>query len=202
MKLRRSIILLGLVAVLGLAAAGTASANPAWKFNGTELSGKETIVGAATSSSLTFSGVTTTCTHFLYNMKISNSGGKGTGEITELPLYECSDNNKNCSVAGIEGEKFPWHDHLSTIGSSDYLIIEGVYVTIEYTGGLCAIAGEQLVKGSAGGLIENSTEKANFNPTTFTTTGTSLKVGSASAEWKGEFPTEAFETHREQKLEG
>ena len=97
MKLRKSILLLASVAVLivSATAAATASASPAWKFNGTELTGKETIVGAAISSSLTIPGVTTECKHFLYNMKISNTGGKGIGEITELPLFECINANQN-----------------------------------------------------------------------------------------------------------
>src|ERR1700739_971144 len=102
MKLRKSIFLLAAVAALALGAAGTASAAPVWKFNATELTGKETIVGAAISSSLTVPGATTECKHFLYNMKISNSAGKGTGEITELPLFECSTSNPACKVGAIE----------------------------------------------------------------------------------------------------
>ena len=203
MKARRSIFLLASVVALVLGAAGTASASPAWKFNGTELkTGEtETIVGAAISSSLTIPGATTECKHFLYSMKISDATAKGKGEITELPLFECS-TNTTCTVAGIEAENLPWPTHLTTIGTSDYLIIEGVKVNIDYTGSLCSDAGEVIVKGTAGGIIENSSEKATFNKTTFTATGTSLKVGSSVVEWKGEFPTEGFEKHREEKLEG
>src|SRR6202020_2093180 len=107
MKLRKSILLLASVAVLivSATAAATASASPAWKFNGTELTGKETIVGAAISSKLTIPGVTTECTHFLYNMKISNNAEKkGTGEITELPLFECATQTKTCSGGSSDAE--------------------------------------------------------------------------------------------------
>src|ERR1700685_3122200 len=98
MKPMRIIVLLASLAALVLSVtAATASASPAWDFNGTELTGKETIVGAAISSSLTIPGVTTECKHFLYNMKISNTAGKGKGEITELPLFECTTTNKNCT---------------------------------------------------------------------------------------------------------
>jgi hypothetical protein len=198
---RRGVFLLAAVLGLVLSAAGTASASPAWKFNGTELSGSETLLGAATSSSMTVPGATTECAHFLYNMKISNSGGKGKGEITEVPLFECT-TDTTCSVKSIEAEKLPWHTHLSTIGGKNYLIVEGVSVGIVYSGFFCPVAGVLIkVEGSAGGLVENSTETATFDPSTFFATGTSLWVGWQPVEWNGVFPTEAFESHREQTLE-
>jgi hypothetical protein len=201
MKPQRSIFLLACVAALVLGATTTASAAPVWKFNTTELTTSETVVGAAISSDMTIPGATTTCTHFLYNMKISNKESKGKGEITELPLFECSTNTV-CTVNAIEAEKLPWPTHLTTIGSNDYIVIEGVKVGIEYGGKTCAIAGFVVVKGTAGGIIENTTEKATFNKPTFTTTGTSLKDGATNVEWNGEFPTEGFEKHREEHLEG
>jgi hypothetical protein len=204
MKPRKIILLLASVAVLivSATAAATASASPAWKFNGTELTGKETIVGAAISSSLTIPGVTTECKHFLYNMKISNTGGKGTGEITELPLFECSTQTKTCTVASIEAKKLPWPTHLVTVGTKNYLVVEKVEVEIDYAGELCAFSETPVIlKGSAGGVVENSTQTAEFNKTTFTATGTQLKVGATPVEWKGLFPTEGFEVHREQAIE-
>jgi hypothetical protein len=204
MKPRRSILLLASVVALVLGAAATANAaNPPWKFNTTELTGKETIVGAAISSSMTIPGATTECKHFLYNMKITNTPEKGTGEITEVPLFECTTNTKTCTVEAIEAEKLPWPTHLKTIGSHDYIIIEGVKVGITYAGELCALSGSLIiVKGTAGGLVENENQTATFNKETFTTTGTQLKTGSTPVEWNGVFTTEAFESHREQKLEG
>jgi hypothetical protein len=204
MKTRKHMAVLAIAAVMlaSLTASAAASAAPVWKFNGTELSGNETIVGAAISSSMTIPGATTVCEHFLYNMKISNSAGKGTGEITELPLYECKA-TETCTVKSIAAEKLPWPTHLVTIGEKDYLIVEKVSVGIVYSGTLCALTGEKIrVSGSAGGLVENSEQTAKFNKATFETTGTSLKVGSGAVEWNGLFPTEAFEKHREQALEG
>jgi hypothetical protein len=205
MKLRRNILLLATVAALvcSAAAAATASAAPPWKFNGVELTGSETAVGAAISSSLTIPGVTTECKHFLYNMKISNTAGTGKGEVTELPLFECSTQTKTCGVESITAKKLPWPTHLVTVAGKDYIVIEKVEVEIIYTGELCAFSETPVIlKGSAGGVIENTAQTATFNKTTFTATGTALKVGATSVEWNGVFPTEGFETHREQALEG
>ncbi|MBS1890282.1 MAG: hypothetical protein JST59_03250 [Actinobacteria bacterium] len=180
--------------------AGTASASPAWKFNGTELSGTETIVGAAIESSLTIPGMTTTCNHFLYALKISNSGGTGKGEVTEVPLFECHTNTV-CTVEAIKAEKLPWSSHLTTVAGKSYIVIEGIRVSILYGGKGCAVGGLTVpITGTAGGLIDNSTETATFSPSSFSATGTALKFGSNSVEWNGVFPTEAFEWHREQAL--
>jgi len=202
MKSRRTILLLASVVALivSATAVASASASPEWKFDGTSLAGKETIVGAAISSSMTIPGVTTECKHFLYNMKISNTGGKGTGEVTELPLFECTTNSKACTVESILAKKLPWPTHLVTIAGKEYLDIESVDVEILYGGGSCAFE-EVTVKGSAGGLINNTNQTAEFNKTTLEATGTALKVGATNIEWNGLFPTEAFEKHREETLE-
>ena len=201
----RYAVLLALAAVALTSATMTAAAGaaPVWKFNGTELSGNETIVGAAISSKLTIPGATTVCTHFLYNMKIKNSGGAGKGEITELPLYECTASGA-CTVESIAAESLPWQTHLTTVaGKGDYLIVEGVKVGIKYAGSECALKGIlTIVKGSAGGLISNSEQTAEFTKATFEATGTALKVGATTIEWNGLFPTEGFESHREQSVEG
>ncbi|HXF32689.1 MAG TPA: hypothetical protein VN522_14330 [Solirubrobacterales bacterium] len=194
--LRAAVVALVLSAVF----AGSAGASPVWKFNGTELSGTEKIVGAAVSSSLTIPGMTTTCGHFLYTVKISNSAGTGKGEVTELPLFECGTNTV-CTVETITAEKFPWPAHLTTVASKNYLVIEGVRVSIKYGGKGCSVGGLTVpITGTAGGLLDNTTESATFSPTTFSATGTALKFGSNTVEWNGLFPTEAFEWHREQAL--
>jgi hypothetical protein len=202
MRPRRGILLFVAVMALTLGAAAAASASPAWKFNGTELSGSETLVGAATSSSMTIPGVTTECAHFLYNMKVSNSGGKGKGEITELPLFECTTQTAHCTVASIEAKGLPWPTHLASAWGNNYLIVENIDVEVVYGGSLCAYAGIPItVYGSAGGETNNSTETATFNNSTILATGTGLWVGFTWVEWNGVFPTEAFGTHREQTLE-
>lgn len=206
MRKRRHAVLLALAAVALMSAAVTAvaSASPAWKFNGTELSGNETIVGAAISSKLTIPGATTECAHFLYNMKIKNTSGSGTGEITELPLYECVASGV-CTVQSIAAEKLPWPTHLTTVaGKGDYLIVESIKVGIKYAGAECALSGVlTVVKGTAGGIINNGAQTAQFDKETFEATKTELKVGGGTTvEWNGLFPTEAFESHREQLVEG
>jgi hypothetical protein len=201
MKSRRGILLLVAVVALTLGATATASASPAWKFNGSELSGSETLVGAATSSSMTIPGVTTECKHFLYNMKISDSGGKGKGEVTELPLFECTTKTAGCTVASIEAKKLPWPTHLTSAWGNNYLIIENVDVEVVYGGALCVYAGIPItVSGSAGGIVENGTETATFDNETIIATGTGLWVGFSWVEWNGVFPSEAFQTHRNQAL--
>jgi hypothetical protein len=192
--------LAGFLAALMLSAAlaGSAGAAPAWRFNGEELKAPETILGAAEKSGLTIPGMTTTCENFLYKITISNSGGTGTGSITELPLYNCSTNTK-CTVTSITAEAFPWPANLTTISGKNYIIIKNVKVSILYGGKLCVINGTTgIVTGSAGGWIDNTTESATFSPTTFATTGTELRMLENTVEWNGFFPTEAFEWHREQ----
>jgi hypothetical protein len=201
MKPRRGILLLVSMVALALGITAAANASPAWKFNGSELTGSETLVGAAISSSMTIPGVTTECKHFLYSMKASNSGGKGKGEITELPLFECTTKTSGCTVSNIEAKKLPWPTHLISAWGNNYLIVEKVDVEILYGGTFCAYAGIPItVSGSAGGIVENSTETATFNNGTIIATGTGLWVGLAWVEWNGVFPTEAFTTHREQAL--
>jgi hypothetical protein len=200
--LRKGILMLVSTMALGLSLTATASASPAWKFGGSELAGSETLIGAATSSSMTIPGVTTECKHFLYNMKISNSGGKGKGEITELPLFECTTQTANCTVASIEAKKLPWPTHLESLWGNNYLIVEGIDVEVVYGGALCAYAGIPItVSGSAGGQVENSTETATFDNSTIVATGTGLWVGFTWVEWNGAFQTEAFGSHREQPIE-
>jgi hypothetical protein len=203
-KIRRIFARASFVALLvsAVAAASAAAATPVWEFSGSELKGTETAVGAAFESGLTMSGLTTTCQHFLYNMKIYNSGGAGKGEITELPLYECHTSAPVCTVESISAEKFPWSVSLKEVASKPYIVIEGVRVNILYGGELCALDGTLVpLKGSAGGLIENSKQTATFNKASFEATKTKLEVGGKAVEWNGVFPTEAFEWNREKALE-
>jgi hypothetical protein len=196
------IFLGGLLAALMLSAvfAGAASAGPAWKFNGETLTGSETIVGGAEKSGLTVPGMTTTCTNFLYDITVSNSGGTGVGSVTELPLFDCYTNTK-CTVEAIEAQSLPWSAKLTTVSTSHYIVVEGVDVDILYGNPLCVLNEFVVeVEGSAGGLISNETESATFSPSSFTATGTELEAMGNEVEWNGFFPTEAFELHREQKL--
>jgi hypothetical protein len=192
---------LAALAVLCALFAASASAAPAWKFESKSLEGSEVIMGGAIDSLLTIPGLTTKCENFLYKVTIKNEAGTGKGEVTEVPLYNCTTNSPVCSVKKIGAEKLPWPAKLTTVSTSPYITIEGIRVGIVYAGEECAL-GETLVPvtGSAGGLIDNSKETATFNATTMSATKTELKALSGKVEWNGLFPTEAFQWHREQAL--
>ncbi len=194
-------VALAALAVLCALFAASASATPAWKFESKSLEGSEVIMGGAIDSLLTIPGLTTKCENFLYKVTIKNEAGTGKGEVTELPLYNCTTNSPVCSVKKIGAEKLPWASKLTTVSTTPYIIIEGIRVGIVYAGEECAL-GETLVPvtGSAGGQIDNSKETATFNATTMSATKTELKALSGKVEWNGLFPTEAFQWHREQAL--
>jgi hypothetical protein len=203
MNLKATRIFLGgvlAVLVLSTAFAGTAFAGPQWKFNETALAGEEVIIGAAEKSSLEISGIVTTCDNFLYEIKIKNSGGTGAGSVTDLPLFNCYTDGV-CTVEGITPEGFPWTAGLKTISTKNYIEIKGVKVSIVYGNEECALYETEVeVIGSAGGLLDNATESATFNASSFTATGTGLSVFGTPVKWEGFFPAEAFQTHRLEKL--
>ena len=196
------IFLGGVLAALMLSAAftGTAFAGPQWKFNETTLTGEEVIIGAAEKSALEISGIKTTCDNFLYEIKIKNSGGTGAGSVTDLPLFNCYTNGV-CTVEAIEPWGFPWTAGLKTISTKNYIEIKGVHVNIVYGNEECALYETEVeVTGTAGGLIDNATESATFNSSTFTTTGTQLWAFGTKVKWEGYFPAEGYEKHRLEKL--
>lgn len=194
-------VALAALAVLCAMFASSASA-AAWKFEGKSLEGSEVVVGAAIDSSLTIPGLTTKCANFLYKLNIKNEGTTGKGEVTELPLYNCTtDQPEVCTVNTIAAEKLPWAAKVTTVSTSNYIVIEGVKVAIKYAGVECALGGITVnVTGTAGGLLDNATETATFNSTTFGATKTELKALATKITWTGLFPTEAFQWHREQAL--
>jgi hypothetical protein len=192
---------LAALAILSAVFAAGAGAAPAWKFEGKSLEGTETVLGGALDSSLTVPGLTTKCENFLYKLTVKNEAGTGKGEVTELPLFNCTTNSSACSVKTIAAEKLPWPVKLVAISTSNYIVIEGVKVAILYAGVECVLGGTLVtVTGSAGGLIDNAKETATFNSTTLAATGTVLKALGQKIEWNGLFPTEAFQLHREQAL--
>jgi hypothetical protein len=191
---------LAALAVLCAMFATQASAAPAWKFESKALEGEERILGGAQKSGLGMWGMTTTCDNFLYEVSIWNSAGTGKGNITSLPLFNCY-TNSTCTVEAIEAESFPWPANLTTVSGSNYLVVKEVDVWILYGGWFCPLWGVWAnVTGSAGGLINNTTESATFSPSSFKATGTELEALGESVEWNGVFPTEAFEWHRGQSI--
>jgi len=203
MRTSKTAIGVALAALVVLCAmfATAASAAPAWKFEEKALEGTEVVVGGAYESALTIPGLTTKCENFLYKLTVKNEAGTGKGEVTEVPLYNCTTNSTACAVKSIKAEALPWPSHLATFSTTPYIIIEGVKVPILYSGAECVLGGILVtVTGSAGGSINNSAETATFNSSTLTASGTSLKALGQKIEWSGLFPTEAFQWHREQAL--
>ena len=192
---------LAALAVLCAIFATSASAAPAWKFESKSLEGSEVVLGGALESSMTVPGLTTKCENFLYKLTIENASGTGKGSLTETPLYNCTTNSSACIVETIGAEKLPWAAKLTTVSTTNYIVIEGVKVGIFYEGEECVLS-ETLVTvtGSAGGALDNTKETATFNSSTLSASGTELKALSQKIEWNGVFPTEAFQWHREQAL--
>lgn len=198
-----SVFMRGVLAALMIGAvfAGSASASPAWNFEAKELTGSETIMGGAFESALTIPGLTTKCENFLYKLTIKNESKVGKGELTEMPLYNCTTDSTACAVKTIAAETLPWPAKLTTVETKNYVVIEKVKVGISYTGVECVLKGIAVkVTGSAGGLLDNTAETATFNTTTLKATKTELRALESAIEWNGVFPTEAFEWHRNQPL--
>jgi hypothetical protein len=178
--------------VMGLLAsaafAGAASALPSWHFGGMPLSGSETIEAKATSASLSFAGLTTTCEPFILELKVNNTAGTGTGIVTGVPFSNCVTNTKACSVESIQAEALPWASSLTTVPSEHYLIIKGIKLVIFYSGPECALSELEIpITGSAGGLVDDLSETVTFSPSTFAATKTELKVFGTKVEWNGVF---------------
>ncbi|HSZ70285.1 MAG TPA: hypothetical protein VK756_07975 [Solirubrobacteraceae bacterium] len=191
---------------LAVAAAGAAAAEaaPVWKFDGHELVGEETVAGVGGPTVLTVPGATVTCAHVALVFKISNSAGHALGEMNEVPFYECTTAAKGCTVQSISAERLPWPMHVAPgpIGPVPkyYLVFEGVRISIEFSGELCALSGNPVrLKGSIGGQFSSST--LTFNKASYEATGTGLKVGTEKAELTGTFPLEAFGSHHGETLE-
>jgi len=191
---RRASVLLPVLLGVLLGAAATASlaeASPEWHFNGTLLPymTQETVTAEATAASLTVPGLTTTCEPFVLELKVENLlGGPGVGNVTGVHLNKCHTNSEFCTVETASASGLPWPVHLTTIGSEHYFVIEGIKISFLYGGELCAL-GETLVtiKGSAGGLVDDSTHKVIFNSTTMATVGAQLKALSQNIELNGTF---------------
>jgi uncharacterized membrane protein len=186
---------------LGTVFATSASAAPAWKFEGAALEGKETIVGAASGGTFNIPGLTTKCKITSYAMTIWNEAGTGRGEITALGFENCTTNTKACSVESMKAKKLNWPLHLSAINLGSYLILEGVRISTFYSGEECALAElEVLITGTAGAFFDNPSSTFTFSPTNFKTTGTQLSTFGSQVEWNATFTTEATGAHKGQAL--
>jgi hypothetical protein len=186
-----------LAAVLAVVASGaiavsaaSGSTTPLWFIGGSELSGTETLGGAAEPSTMSAAGVTTQCQHAYYVASIFNSSGLGKGEVTALPFYECSAND-GCTVASVEAKGLPWQMHTVYEESKPYLVIEGVKLEVTYEGSSCPLKGTSEVTGSVGGQVYNAAQETVFDSASASATGASLKDGTTSVAYEGTYTEEA-----------
>ena len=194
-RARAFVIATALAALLAAGSATWASASPAWRFNGEQLQGKETILGGATGAQLTFAGLTTTCEGFLYMMKVENSAGVGKGETTYLPIFDCTTSGA-CSVERAEAEELPWPTPLASVSGKNYVTFKNVHVLIEYGGEECVVEGIEFdIQGTMGALFDNVTETMTFNSSSFEKTKTELKTFSMKVELSAVLGAEAFGPH-------
>jgi hypothetical protein len=187
-----------LVAALAIGAvlAPTASAAPAWRFNGMELVGTETIAGQAAQSTLTIPGLTNTCEEMDYAIGISNSAGTGKGQLNSLSFSSCTTDSIACTIEAIDAEVLPWTVSLKKVSNNNYVVFSKVKISIVYGGEECVLnEWEVQITGSAGALHSNVTETFTFSPASFSATGTELSAFGESVGWKGLFSTEATGAH-------
>src|SRR6478609_3057158 len=186
--------LTGLLASVGAANAGAV----VWKFEHKALVGSESIAGAAAESSLMAPGLKTVC-DFSYGMTISNSNLKAAGKVSEVAISNCHTDSKACTVKSSTAQKLPWSAHGTTVGSTNYVVVEGIKFSILYAGEECAL-GETLVtfSGTAGGKYDNTAGTFTFDKASFLATGTAIE---GLTEWNATFSTEALGPHKGQLLE-
>lgn len=208
--MRLGSISLGFCALLILAVGtlGTQAANaaPAWKFDGTTLTGTETVAAAAVDDQLkilsTAPGATVECAHTAFAMEIANESGTGVAHVEDFLAEGCSAGSA-CRVEQFQAKKLPWAGHLLTVKGHGYLVLEKIKFEVLFGGSECSLAGTTMViKGSAAGLIENATGEIVFNGASAAAAGTSLKDGETAVEWDALFVTEAFGAHKGETLEG
>jgi hypothetical protein len=187
---KRLLSALLLVFALGVPFTAAADASPVWRFNGTELTGFETIAGSEPEGRLFLPGLTTKC-KTKFQALISNNAGTGRGKVTEWTFENCSTSSAACSVEA----------NLITVSTSNYLVIKGIKILIVFSGKECALGGKKIiVTGSAGGLYTNSQETITFSSSTYPATGTELTALGSAVEWKGVLSTEATGSHHGEAL--
>ncbi|HSZ70291.1 MAG TPA: hypothetical protein VK756_08005 [Solirubrobacteraceae bacterium] len=183
------------LALLGAAGASVAgAAAPVWKLDGNPPTGTEKIIARAVDEQFVIPGLTTECAHATMVLGVTNRTSFADAEVEEFLNEGCAtEAGSKCHVERFEAKKLPWPAHRVTVSGKEYLVLEDVHIEARYSGSECAFAGETVtVKGSAGGLIENTTETITFDKATASATGTSLKVGSSAVEWDALFLAEGI----------
>ena len=93
-----------LVLALGAAFSAANAAATIWEFNGTTLTGQETILASASKVTFTIPGLTTTC-DMDYDITIWNApaGAGAKGSATSLSFSNCQTDSQSCTVATHPG---------------------------------------------------------------------------------------------------
>jgi hypothetical protein len=194
--LRASLICASIFLLASVAAANAGAV--VWKFEHKVLGGSESIAGAAVESSLVAPGLKTVC-DFSYGMTISNSNLKATGKMNEVVISNCRTDSKACTVKSSTAQKLPWSVRGTTVGSTNYVVVEGVKFSILYAGEECALGGVLVAfNGSAGGEYDNLAGTFTFSKASFLATGAAIE---GLTEWNATFTTEALGPHKGQLLE-
>lgn len=200
---RGAIGILALVLSVALSAAATwasgASAAPVWKFGVAELKEPESIGGGSGKSSLTIPGIGMTCNRFPYEMTVFNEASVAEGEITEAAADECA-TNTTCDIESLSVEGLPWKLRGATVEVekklANYIIVEGVKITVVYVGDLCALDEIPVTyAGSAGAKYDSASGTFTLSAANSKATGAQMKALGSTAEWTGVFSTEALGLH-------
>jgi hypothetical protein len=193
---------MSVIAAFALSAvmASAAGAAPAWKVNGTELSGSETVVATSTTSKVTVATLETTCNATIA-MTISNSGGTAASSVESMTLSGCTTNAPACPVTATEAPNTPWSGAGLSAGGNPYLKISGFDNRITY-GGSCAISGIKFrYIGSIGGLFDNANTTLTFDEASATATGSSIKsAGETKTTYSGVWNLQMTGANAGQKL--
>lgn len=163
---------------------GVAHASPAWLFNGTELSGQETVVGDAVLGSFTGFGISIVCKKTHYEMDISNKGKVGQASMNSLSFSTCTATSP-CTIEEIGAEAFPWPASLKMVSGDPYFVVEKINIQILFGDPSCALYETWMpITGTATALYDNLTETFAFNPAKLSALGGAI-------DWTAAFTTEA-----------
>ncbi len=191
-----------LALVLGAAFSAANAAATIWEFNGTTLTGQETVLASAGKVTFTIPGLTTTC-DMDYDITVWNApaGAGAKGSATALSFSNCHTDSQSCTVASIQALGMPWVAEPTKVSASIYLVIKGVRIDLLYAGDECVLAEIPIeFTGSAGGLIDNPTESIVFNSSSFKATGTKLSWLKTTVQLQGTFAMQATGAHSGQSI--
>jgi hypothetical protein len=188
---------LAVALVASAAFASAASAEPFWKFGGTQLVGTETVSAKTTSSSLKLNGLATTC-EATAELTIENTPVQGVATVNALELKGCGTDGV-CTVQKASVVGLPWSANTTSFGGKSFVVTDDFDERFLYGNELCAIEGWTLkYSGTAAGVFNNATSTLEYDGTTgsnITTFG-----GGTKATYEAKFKVEATGARKGQTL--